>query len=81
MDPQFQSELTLAIVTLAPGIALLSLLALGGLLMLLEKSGILAPVQTPALPKARVEAAAPAAAASPASAPPTAEPGGPAAPP
>ncbi len=42
MDPQFQSELTAAILTLTPGIVLLALVAVLGLLMLLEKAGILA---------------------------------------
>ncbi len=67
MDPQFQSELTAAILTLTPGIVLLALVAVLGLLMLLEKAGILAslsgtrshPATTTATTTATTQAATP----------------------
>jgi len=58
MDPQFQSELTAAILTLTPGMILLALVALVGLLMLLEKVGILASFSGTAKPAAAAPVAA-----------------------
>ncbi len=58
MDPQFQSELTAAILTLTPGMILLALVALVGLLMLLEKAGILASFSGTAKPAAAATAEA-----------------------